>query len=69
MMSACVVWARESMGRWEEGLGMGLSSVTKGGEVWMRCVGVAREMSKELEEVGLGFGGMIGGDLLREEGE
>ena len=67
MMSACVVWAREMMGRWEKGLETALSSVTEGGEVWTTCIGVAREMAEGLGEVGLGFGGLIGGDLLRDK--
>ena len=55
------------MARWEKGLERALSSVTKGGEVWTRCVGVAREMADGLGEVGLGFGGLIDSDLLRDK--
>lgn len=59
-MSAVVVWAKGWMDRYNQDLGRGLGCVERGGETWRRCVERAREMSRRLEEQGLGFGELLG---------
>jgi len=59
-MSAVVVWAKGWMDRYNQDLGRGLGCVERGGETWRRCVERAREMSRGLEEQGVGFGGLVG---------
>lgn len=48
------------MDRYNADLGRGLGCVERGGETWKRCVERAREMSRGLEEQGVGFGGLVG---------
>jgi L-fucose mutarotase/ribose pyranase (RbsD/FucU family) len=60
MMSACVVWAKAELDKFNDALSRALSGVEKGGEVWTQGLERARELAGDLAEVGVDFEGMVG---------
>ena len=60
MMSACVVWAKERVEAFNDGLSRALSGVEKGGEAWRQGLHRARELAGLMEEVGLDFRTLVG---------
>ena len=60
MMSACVVWAKERVEAFNEGLERALSGFEKGSEVWIESLAKAKELSGLMEAVGLDFANLVG---------
>lgn len=64
MTSACVVWAKAELDKFNKALGRALSGVEEGGEVWKKGLERARELAGGLKEVGVDFEGMVGEGLV-----
>lgn len=60
MMSACVIWAKEHVDRFNELLTRQLSSFDRNSDIWRECVDTAKQQAELMSEVGLDFKAMVG---------
>ena len=65
--SAVVKWAKLRVDEFNESLERQLSSVERGSELWVECVGIVKSNAKVLSEVAVDFSGIVGRGL--DEGE